>query len=523
MAKRGRQIGEGVYGAGLRAGEMIGAVDPSTVQSYEQRVQDERSVMSPNYRSFTPSGGAEITGSTLVDILGGGAVGKAFQAGRNAPKIGGTLEGVGNAMLPVTIPQAAAGGAIYSLTTPSESGSEMVRKGVEGVALGGGSQFALRQAGLAPKLPPNLTPQQQEVARRAIAEGFQLDPSQITGYGNAVREGVKSRFPMAREAFTRLEDGNQATTNTIAKQFIGLPANAPLTNDTMRDAFNNALKNYKSLENVPSVMGDARFKIAVDSAIRQMRAVPRTQLNSFDRRALRVLEEYQDFASKPISGYEAFQRSQKIGENLFEAQKASSPQAVEAFKALRNAFEDSIERYLSAPANQMRTGGTQVLDQFKQGRELLSNFFLVDSAFNRKTGNVSAPKLSFEMSKNPNYGTTNRPIETAAMVSGAFPNVFPTSGTSERMAFSNPLSMLLQSPVAIPAYAATSAPVRNILAQKYLGAPPEGLIGNLYGAIANVGGRIPAPVRNTTGRTAQSIMFQRNAQDNQPVYGLLGN
>jgi hypothetical protein len=517
--KRLSQAAVGLGGNVLRSGEMVGLVSPETMKQYDTRLQDERSVMSPEYQALSPTGGREITGSTIVDVLGSALGGAGFKAAKNLPFVGGTSNTIGNLLAPTTIPQAAGGGALYSLTTPSESTSEAASKAALGSVFGGGSQFGLRQLGLAPKIEPNLTAQQQEVGRRALEQGFQLDPTQITGYGGGLKEGIKSRFPIAREAFTRLEENNQNQTNNIAKNLIKLAPTENLTNESMEVAFKNALSNYKVLQKVPSIQGDQQFVQTINTELARLNKIPKSQLSADDKKAIRVLNEYKSFGTQSISGDEAFVRSKAIGNNLFQAQKSGSGEAANAFKTLRSAFEQSIEDYLSSPANLMRTNGKATLDQFKDGRKTLSNWYLIDNAFNRDTGNVSAAKLSRELAKNPNYGTTKEPIETAAQLSGAFPRAFPSSGTSERMSYGDPLSVLFQSPVAIPAYLATSQPVRNILGQRYLGAKPEGLLGNIYGGISTAGGYLPQPARNTFGRALMSAEQQQLMQALQPTYG----
>jgi hypothetical protein len=522
MAKRGRQVVEGVKGVGLRTGNLLGIVDPETLQQYEQNVASERSVMSPSYQSTTPIGTREIIGSTLADVGASMVGGGALKAGKNIPFVGGALESIGGALLPTTVPQAAAGGALYSLTTPSESNLEMLSKAALGGSTGGLTQFGLRQVGLAPKLPSELTDQQKEVARRALQQGFVLDPTQITGIGSELKEGVKSNLPFSRRAFTRLEDANQTQTNNIAKSLINIPAPTGLTNETMQTAYNSALQKYKILENIPAVKGNQTFVNAINSELVKLSKIPSVQRTSNDKKAIRVLTEYKNYANNPITGQEAFIRSKAIGSDLFDAQKSGSKIAADAFKTLRNSFEQSIDDYLASPANLMRQNGSNVLNQFREGRKTLSDWYLIKSAFNEETGNVSPAKLAAQLSKKPQYGTTKDPIETAAMLSGAFPRAFPSSGTSERLAAGDiykSTAGILASPLA---YAATSAPVRNILAQRTVGAAPEGILGNIYGGVANVGGFLPEQTRSTLGRALMSAEQQQLNQELVNPFGLLG-
>jgi hypothetical protein len=510
--KRISQAAEGVKGVGLRLGTALGTVSPERLAEYERQIGMERSVMSPTYQATTPTGGAEIVGSTATDIL-------ASLGGGGLLKTAGLPAGV---FMPRTVPQAAAGGSLYSLTTPSETTSEMLTKAGVAAPVAGLTQFGLRQVGLAPQVESRLTPQQQEVGRRALAEGFQLDPTQITGIGQELKEGIKSNVPIARRAFTRLEDANQAQTNNIAKSLVKIPQSADLTAESMETAFRSALNNYQVLKNVPSVQGNPTFLKEINDQLSKLNKIVPEQRTADDKKAIRVLNAYKDFATKPISGEEAFIRSKAIGDNLFKAQREGSGNAVEAFKTLRRAFETSIENYLASPANLMRSNGKTILDQFKEGRQTLSNWYTVDKAFNRDTGNVSANKLSREYAKKPGYGTKGTPEETAAMLGGAFPRAFPSSGTAERLSFGNiaEIGGLVTAPFT---YAATSQPVRNILAQRYLGAAPQGVIGNIYGGISTAGGYLPEPARTTFGRALMAAQQQELNQQLAPIIpGLIG-
>lgn len=515
MKKRVSEATEGLTGAGLRAGEMVGLVSPETVSKYTQGIQEERSVMSPSYKSMTSVGNPEIAGMALVDMLasiGGGAALK---------KLG--QKALGGLLLPETVPQAAAGGALYSLTTPSESGTEMLAKAGTGAALGGATQFGLRQVGLAPMPESGITEQQKIVAQRALKEGFNIDPTQLTGYGAGMKEGIKSNLPFARGAFSRLEEANQDKTNNIARELIRLPKNTPLTNENMRFAYTQALDKYKTLNNIPAVIGDSQFVNAIDAQINKIKGLKPSELTSDDKRALRILNDYKDFSSKGMSGDQAFNSLKAIGDNLFLAKKNASGPAIEALTTLRSSFEDSIERYLNSPANLMRQNGSQVLDKFREGRKDMSNWFLVNKAFNNETGNISAAKLSRELSKNPNYGTTGAPIETAAMLSGAFPRAYPSSGTAERLSYGDIYKSTAGLATAPFTYLATSGPVRNIMAQKYVGAAPEGLIGKGYGLIAGAGKYLPEEARYALGRALMAAEQNQLNQQLAPMQpGLLG-
>jgi hypothetical protein len=552
--KRLQEMYEGVKGAGLRAGSAIGLTAPETLENYEQEIAQRRSVMSPTYQNLSPQTPLEYLGSAGVDISTMYGLGTALKPAqtvlgsvpRIGPKLGSGTEYVSQSLVsPRTMGQAALGGALYSQTIPYTSGGEAAQSAAIAGGVGAGLQPVLRAIGLAPQPTSELSPAQQQAAKRAIEAGFQFTPAQMTGSktGMFIEEGIKA-LPLARGAYEKLEKSNQAALQKIAAESIGLKKGYEFTADAMQDAYNIALNKYKTLESVPFIKLDKGFQQQVDSIVAKLDKVPEAQRQQLGIPEIqKVLKEYRAFGDKAVDGETLFLGLRAINDSLFAAQKQGAVGAG-AFKDLRNYVENAIERAITAPSKK-NIVSPNVVKQFKEGRSQLSNWFTVNEAFNPATGEISGTKLASSLARKSNFGGRNTELETAALAVRAFPRALPSSGTAER-AESASLVKQLSAASALPlmgggatsmlggsvgdvaaaagasqvfpaavANIATSEPVRSIIARRQLGAiaPDEGVIARAFREYET---RIPQEARFGAGNISRLLIEQNR------IRGLLG-
>lgn len=547
-AKRVSEIGTALRGLGIRAGAATGLLPEEELAAYQQEVERRRSVMSPEYGATTPQTPLEYLGGMGVDIAGMYGVGGGLKLGGAAlgGRAGQAMEYTGGALAaPRTIPQAGLGGALYSQTYPYATGQEAAGSAALTAGVSGAAQPVLRAIGLAQPAESSLPQAQQAAARRAVEAGFQFTPAQMTGTktGMFIEEGIKS-LPLARGAFTKLEDANQQSIQDIAARSIGLKAGVPFTAQSMESAYNNALQKYQAIQSVPSIKLDKAFGQQVDTIIGQLKKVPESQRNQLGvPEIIKVLEDYKGFTKNAVDGETMFLGLKAIGDQLFEAQKQGRIGAG-AYKDLRSALENAIERSISQPSKKNLVS-QDVIQKFKDGRTQLSNWFTVNEAFNPATGEISGAKLAGSLARKSNFGGRNTELETAALAVRAFPRALPSSGTAERAEAAGMVKQAAQALTlpaigggaagfysqdpyvaalaaagsqAIPAIAArvmTSEPVRSIVARRQLGAiaPDEGI---LAGAARRFETGLPGPVRFGLGDVA------RLYAEREQLKGLLG-
>jgi hypothetical protein len=519
--KRLQEMIEGVKGVGMRAGTAIGITDPETLEKYEEDVSLRRSVMSPTYQNFTPQTPLEYLGSAGVDLstmYGLGAGLKPVQAAfGSVPRVGQKL-GAGtdyisqSLMAPRTIGQAGLGGALYSQTIPAASGGEAAQSAAISGGIGAGLQPILRALGIAPQAVSNLSAAQQQAGKRAVEAGFRFTPAQMTGSKTEmfIEEGIKA-LPLARGAYTKLEQANQGALQKIAAESIGLKKGYEFTADAMQEAYNLALNKYKTLESIPFIKLDKGFEQQIDSIVLKLNKVPDSQKTQLGIPAIQdVLKDYRQFSTNAADGETLFQGLKAINDSLFKAQKEGSIGAG-AYKDLRSALENAIERSITSPSKK-NIVGQDVVKKFKEGRNQLSNWFTVNEAFNAATGEISGAKLASSLARKSNFGGRNTDLETAALAVKSFPRALPSSGTAER-AESASVVKQLSAASALPlmgggaigmlgggvgdvataagasqlvpaafANIATSEPVRSIVARRQLGAiaPDEGILARAF-------------------------------------------
>lgn len=539
--KRLQEAGRGAYGSILRTGESIGLVSPERLQEYTAETERMRP-------EFTPRSSGEFVGGFIPDVIGGGLVGgglKMLGRGLQATNIPGIqqagrgTEFIGQSVIaPRTIGEAATGGAIYSQTIPYRSDREALVGIGAGAATSAAMQPVLRAVGLTPSAPTNLTAAQQEAGRRSVEAGFQYTPGQMSGSKTMqmIEEGTKA-LPFGRAPFEALADANQDALRRIAAVSIGLPEDAAITRSTIMDAADNALKSYGDLRTIPPIKLDKGFEQIIDRELNKLQKLPLNQRKGQGiNDAIRTLQDYKKLTSSAIDG-EGIEMSLKaLTDDVFRSSKEGKV-AAGAYKTLRNEFENAIDRQLQVQALNQAVM-PEVIQNYRKGREILSNIYTVDDAFNEATGQISGKKLATQLSKRSGYGARGTDLETAALASTAFPPVIGSSGTSERQqaadliksASTGLLSGTYTGDVSTGALAAlgsavvprvaskamTSEPVRSIVARRQLGAvaPDEGRIAQAMRILEE---RVPADVRAALGN------IPRTLAERYLIKGLLGD
>lgn len=559
--KRAEETAMGLKGVGLRAGSALGITDPETMKQYQQEVARGKTLMETmtgpggettgEYMKYAPTSGAEVFGGLGVDLAtmyGAGFGLKPLQyMARSAPVIGGALEkGIeytSQALTsPRTVPQAALGGGLYSQTYPFETGREAAGSALWSAGAGGLTLPVTRALGLSPQTESNLTDAQKQAAKRAVEAGFQFTPAQMSGSKTSmfIEEGIKA-LPLARGAYSKLEDENQSTLQKIAAKAIGLKEGASFTPESMQEAYTNALNKYKVLTSVPSLKLDKGFVDQLSSLEKKLAKIPESQRAELDVPKVEALiKDYKNFNKNAVDGETMFESLRALRSQLFKAQKEGTYGAG-AYKDISSYLENAIERALQNPSKK-NVVSSDVIKKFKDGRTQMANWFTVDEAFNAATGEISGPKLAASLARKSNFGGRNTELETAALAVRAFPKALPSSGTAERAEAAGAVKQaaqaltlptfgagvagtLTQDPYTaamgaaasqmLPALAAkvgTSEPVRSVVARRQLGAiaPDEGLMARAFREMET---RTPAAVRFGAGDLARLYAQQKSLLD----------
>ncbi len=202
---------------------------------------------------------------------------------------------------------------------------------------------------------------------------------------------------------------NQATTNRLAREAIGLPENTPISVEALGAVRTEAGKAYDVLKQFDEIPLDTQYMDDVMKAAKPY---------------LDTASEFPELASKEVQdAIQLANRSKVSGNGLIEVTKALREKADAAFrggdkslgrilKGISTAMEDAGERHLAT------TGDETALGSFQSARQTIAKTYTLERALNSGTGNIVASKLGSELQRGkPLSGG----LKTVAKFSKAFP------------------------------------------------------------------------------------------------------
>lgn len=359
-------------------------------------------------------------GKAIVDTLRGAGqmVGMADRADvaearkLDAPLMQTTAGKVGNfagnlgmlaptALIPgaATIPGAALVGATTGLIQPSVSTGEtltnIVLGGVGGaagqaVANKAGSYFANRaqenlQKGIASQAADA---QRIATAKAGMEKGYVIPPADLNpGAMTEALSGLSGKIKTAQVASQR----NQAVTDKLARQSLGLNAGDELTNDILQTVRNQAATAYEPVKSAGMVKADAQFGKALD----EIASGYKTAGTSFP--GLVKDNPVQDLVTAlkqpEFDAGSAVEALKVLRESADKAYRAGDKGAGKATKQAATELENMLERHLASQ------GETGALEALREARKTIAKTYTVQKALNEQTGNVSAQSLAQQLAK----------------------------------------------------------------------------------------------------------------------------
>jgi hypothetical protein len=276
------------------------------------------------------------------------------------------------------------GGIVRNLATGATSGAvaqttkEVTGNDLLAVATGLGTPAAMSKLSQPARSAGTAT--RDETLREAQAAGYVVQPSTVQpSFKNNKLESVAGKAAVAQDASVR----NQATTNKLAAQSIGLPEDAPLTMSTLQQVRDKASKAY---EDVEALMNQSRQSMAWFPRYHEKNLVEQLKQARADANAL----------------YRHYDRN---------ADPATLKQAQAAEK-----LADSIDGDMEMIAQAL--GHPELIDQLKAARQLYARTFDVERALNLGDGNVSAQVIGRLLDQ-------GRPLSGELKIVGKFAQAFP--------------------------------------------------------------------------------------------------
>ncbi|MES2903548.1 MAG: hypothetical protein V4696_05120 [Pseudomonadota bacterium] len=302
---------------------------------------------------------------------------------------------------------AAPGAAIGAALPPVIRGSGAVGNAL-GRAIRGPEQSAATAAGVA-------------TAREA---GYVIPPTQARpSLMNRVLEGFSGKITTAQNASAK----NQAVTNRLAAESIGLPAETSITPEVLAQVRKQAGQAYEAIGGAGTITPGPGYAAALDKI-----AAPHLKAaQGFpNAKASPVLEVVESLRSPNFDAAAAVAKIKELRSAADDGFRTGNTDVGRASKAAAKALEDAIEAHLG------QTGDTATLEAFRAARELIAKTYSVEKALNPTTGTVDARKLAGQLARGkPLSGG----LKDAADFAGRFPRAAQATESMGSLPQTSPL------------------------------------------------------------------------------------
>lgn len=375
-----------------------------------------------------------------------------------------------------------AGGAVSGAVTAGAVDPEDFDTGA---MIGGGFPMAVQAAGkvggaignvFGPSMS-TVSPTKLQTAKESMDAGYIIPPSMINpSFKNRTLESISGKHSTAQIAATK----NQAVTERLVRDGLGLPPDAPLTFATMK-GYRSAqhAAGYEPLRNAGVIPAGPAFNQSLDDITRQYTG--KGTIPAVEKKDIAEL-----VAAHKSNGFDAGDAVDAIrilredASSLF--QKGDNAKA-KATKAIADAYESAIEGALAA------SGKTELLSGYRAARQNIAKSATVEKAIREGSGTLDARILARELQK-------GKPLSGDIKTAASFANVFDKA--------------------AQPPHLIGSPDTHNL--RTFAGTVMAGVGGAGLGPMGMLAGAAPyiAP------QMARSIMFAKGAQRgllNQPSGG----
>lgn len=340
------------------------------------------------------------TAAPLIDAISSSGM----TAGGLAGKTGLAVRAAGGAV---------SGGLQAGMVNPEDAGA--------GAVIGGAAPGVLQLAGKAGNVlgkiinGPAQTPEALAAIQAARDAGYVIPPTQAKPtLLNRVMEGVSGKLTTAQNASAK----NAEVTNGLAAKALGLPADMPITVDSLQALRKDAGQSYAALNGAGTIKPSQSYFDALDK-IAEPHAVASAGFPN--AKPSPVLDMVDSLKSPEFDASAAVAKIKELRSASDDAFRTGNTDVGRASKKAANALESAVEDHLS------QTGQTDLLKNFQDARTLIAKSYSVEKALNPTTGTVDAQKLSQQLKK-------GKPLSDELLQAADFGSRFPKAAqTPEKM------------------------------------------------------------------------------------------
>jgi hypothetical protein len=334
----------------------------------------------------------------------------------NIPKVAQNLQKIPS-FARATGEQAIIGGSLGYGLTPDDQNREQAA--LYGTAFGAATPTLEKGIKATSNLIRGASPSQGSlnVAREGQDVGYVIPPTQINpSLLNRAMEGTAGKLTTAQNASFK----NQIVTNRLANKSLGLPEDTVITPEVLGNIRTNAGKAYENLGISGTIKTSPKFNQALDDipvykdAIKAEKDFPTGKKNE-------IVEVIDSLRSPQFDVSSAVSKINVLRGNADKAFASGDKGLGKANKAASEVLENTIENYLA------NTKQTDLLNNFRDARQLIAKTYSVEKALNPASGTIDANKLAQQL-------RAGRPLSGELKQISEFSSAFPTATkTTESM------------------------------------------------------------------------------------------
>jgi hypothetical protein len=334
----------------------------------------------------------------------------------NIPKVAQNLNKIPS-FARATGEQALIGGSLGYGLTPDDQNREQAA--LYGTAFGAATPTLEKGIKATSNLIRGSSPSQGSlnVAREGQEAGYVIPPTQINpSLLNRAMEGTAGKLTTAQNASFK----NQIVTNRLANKSLGLPEDTVITPEVLGNIRTNAGKAYENLGISGTIKTSPKFNQALDDipvykdAIKAEKDFPTGKKNE-------IVEVIDSLRSPQFDVSSAVSKINVLRGNADKAFASGDKGLGKANKAASEVLENTIENYLA------NTKQTDLLNNFRDARQLIAKTYSVEKALNPASGTIDANKLAQQL-------RAGRPLSGELKQISEFSSAFPTATkTTESM------------------------------------------------------------------------------------------
>jgi hypothetical protein len=273
---------------------------------------------------------------------------------------------------------------------------------------------------------PEQTAQMANAVEKAREVGYVIPPTQANeSLLNRLLEGTAGKITTQQNASAK----NQEITHNLVTKALNLPENEIITPKVLENIRSGAGNAYENLKLTGRVTPDKTYHQALDNIVKDFRTI------ETDFPADKLRPEVDLIESLKSKSFEVNSALAKIKTLRLDANKAYSQGDASlgnVNKKAANAIEDAIEKHL------IDIDKPELLQQFKDARQLIAKTYTVEKALNSTSGTIDAKKLASELKKGK---PLTDELKTVAEFSGQFPKATQTTEMMGSRPQINPLDV----------------------------------------------------------------------------------